>query len=78
MNKILRDVLDAVFSFGGFILLLIAIWVYFLITVFEKESQERELTKVQTAYCYSLSMVRVKTDAGFFRCVAPNALVEVK
>lgn len=77
MNKVIRDVLDAVFSFSTFMLVMVVFWGYILGTMLEKQDRDRELVRAQSAHCYSLSMVRVETDAGI-RCVAPNALVEVK
>jgi hypothetical protein len=66
----MKNFFDMVFSFNGFLCLLIVIMFSVIMTAFDSYRYEEN-------FCYSQNMVRVRTDAGP-RCVLPNALLEIK
>lgn len=77
MDKFLEFVVDYVFSFGTFCLILGGVAIWAMTGVFEQEKINRENYKVAVEACYSQGMVLVDTDAGQ-RCVSPQSLVKVK
>ena len=77
MKNIVKSLCDYVFSFGMFMFLVCAGFVFTMITVVNAENQRREATRVATEICYSQGLVLVDTDAGQ-RCVSPQSLVKVK
>ena len=77
MKDIVKSLADYVFSFGMFMFLVCAGFVYVMLTVADAESQRREATRVATEICYSQGLVLVSTDAGP-RCADPRTLVKVK
>ena len=77
MKNIVKSLCDYVFSFGMFMFLVCAGFVFTMITVVNAENQRQEATRVATEICYSQGLVLVDTDAGQ-RCVSPQSLVKVK
>lgn len=75
--KYVRDIFDMIFSVGGFMLLIVGLFVYTLIQVSEADDRNRELRQKQTAYCYTQNMVVVETDAGLY-CGSPSSLKIIK
>ena len=77
MKNFLKSLADYVFSFGMYMFLVCAGFIYVMITVFNAEDRQREATRIATEACYSQGMVLVQSDAGQ-RCVLPQSLVKVK
>jgi hypothetical protein len=77
MNKFFKSLADYVFSFGTFCVLIVASFVFLLLTISEQEQINRKETQRITEACYTQGMVLVDTDAGQ-RCVLPQSLVKVK
>jgi uncharacterized BrkB/YihY/UPF0761 family membrane protein len=75
--KIVEKIFDVVFSFGTFFVLGCALFAYLILQIAEGEKADKELLAKQTAYCYSLGQILVKTDAGR-HCVAPESLTVIK
>ena len=73
MKYFMQGVFDVVFSLPTFLIGLIVGFALLIIGVTGAE----ELRTNQTAYCYSLGQVLVKTDAGL-HCVAPQNLTVIK
>jgi hypothetical protein len=73
MKSFFEGVFDVVFSIPTFIIALIFGFALLIIGITGAE----ELRTKQTAYCYSLGQVLVKTDAGI-HCVAPQNLTAIK
>lgn len=76
MDKFLEFVVDKVFSFGAFCILLVLFFM-FLISMLAKndidrQAHERNLTEI----CYNRNMILIDTAAGY-RCIDPRALVKV-
>jgi hypothetical protein len=77
MNKFFKSLADYVFSFGTFCVLVVASFVFLLLTISEQEHINRKEKQRITEACYSQGMVLVRSDAGE-RCVLPQSLVKVK
>lgn len=77
MKNIVKSLCDYVFSFGMFMFLVCAGFVFTMITVVNAENQRQEATRVATEICYSQGLVLVDTDAGQ-RCASPQSLVKIK
>jgi hypothetical protein len=77
MKNFFKSLADYVFSFSTFCVLLVASFVFLLLTISEQEQINRKETKRITEACYTQGMVLVDTDAGQ-RCVLPQSLVKVK
>ena len=73
MKSFFEGVSDVVFSLPTFI---IGLGVGFGLLIMSVAKAE-EVRVNQTAYCYSLGQVLVKTDAGI-HCVAPQNLTVIK
>ena len=69
MKDVIKDLFNAIFSFGTVAIIggVLAVWMLV-------EASERE--RVYNEICYARSSVLVKTDAGY-RCAAPEALTKV-
>lgn len=75
--KIVKDIFDAVFSFGGFVIVTCILVVFIFVTVINRENAEKALATATTKACYDSGLIKVDTDAGFY-CVAPADLVKVQ
>ena len=77
MKNFLKSLADYVFSFGMFMFLVCAGFVFVVYTLVTTENSNREATRAATEACYSQGMVLVQSDAGQ-RCVLPQSLVKVQ
>jgi hypothetical protein len=75
--KIVKDIFDAVFSFGGFVAVAAALIVFIFGNLIRQEYAKEALAEATTKACYDGGLIKVDTDAGFY-CVAPANLVKVK
>jgi len=75
--EVLKKIAEHIFSFGMFMFLLLAGFVFLLYATFTGEYERSERTRLRTEACYERAMVLVNTDAGQ-RCVDPRSLVKVK
>ena len=75
--KIVKDIFDAVFSFGGFMAIAGILALLILTAAIKNENAETALTKATIKACYDGGLIKVDTDAGFY-CVAPANLVKVQ
>ena len=75
--KYVREIFDMIFSYGTFILLMMAGFIYVILQVADADVRKRELHQKQTAYCYSQNMVMVETDAGR-HCAPASSLAVIK
>ena len=75
--KYVREIFDMIFSFGTFMLLMMAGFVYVILQVADADARNHELHQKQTAYCYSQNMVMVETDAGR-HCAPASSLAVIK
>ena len=75
--KIAKDIFDAVFSFGGFVIVTCILVVFIFVTIINRENAENALIKATTKACYDGGLIKVDTDAGAY-CVAPENLVRVQ
>lgn len=76
----IRYICDVIFSFGTFLILALAGFLYIMylaVNAVNDDMENQEKRRAQTEYCYSQLMILVETDAGT-RCVAPQSLVRVK
>lgn len=70
MKDTMKNVFNAVFSFGGFMIVAISALFLVLFTALDASS-------AKTRACYNAGLIKVNTDAGSY-CVAPANLVEIK
>ncbi len=77
MKNFLKSLADYVFSFGMFMFLVCAGFVFVVYTLVTTENSNREATRAATEACYAQGMVLVQSDAGQ-RCVLPQSLVKVQ
>ena len=77
MKDIVQSVVDVIFSFSTFMLLMIGLFIWIIISVGERDAANRETLRLNTEACYAQGMVLVQSDAGP-RCVLPQSLVKVK
>ena len=75
--KIVKDIFDAVFSFGGFMAIAGILALLILTAAIKNENAETALTKATIKACYDGGLIKVDTDAGSY-CVAPANLVRVE
>lgn len=75
--KYIRTIFDMIFNFVTFMVLSAAGTIYIIVLAADNDVKMAEKKREQTEYCYSQSMVLVKTEAGS-RCVLPQHLVELK
>ena len=75
--KIVKDIFDAVFSFGGFMAIASILIVFIFGTLIRQDNAEKALTEATIKACYDGGLIKVDTDAGFY-CVAPANLVKVQ
>ena len=75
--KIVKEIFDAVFSFGGFMTVAIVLLMLILTAAIKNENAEKALAEATTKACYDGGLIKVDTDAGLY-CVAPANLVKVK
>ena len=77
MKDTLKQITDAVFSFGAFCTVVLFTFGYVLTSAIISENEDRELNKATIKACYNNSMIKIDTDAGPY-CVKPANLVKVK
>lgn len=77
MKDIVKSVVDGIFNFYTVWFVLVALFVWLIIIVANKENADAEQTRIATEACYEQGMVLVQSDAGQ-RCVLPQSLVKVK
>lgn len=77
MKDIVQSVVDGIFSFSTFMLLMIGLFIWIIISIGERDAANRETLRLNTEACYEQGMVLVQSDAGQ-RCVLPQSLVKVK
>jgi hypothetical protein len=77
MKNIVNTIFGYIFSGTTLLLLIGAVFVWFIIAMGNAESREQERIRQVTEACYNQGMVPVDTDAGQ-RCVLPQSLVKVK
>ena len=75
--KIVKDIFDAVFSFGGFMFIAGVLFILGITLMIKGENADRALAEATTKACYDNGLIKVDTDAGFY-CVAPADLVKVE
>jgi hypothetical protein len=75
--KIVKDIFDAVFSFGGFMFIAGVLFILGITLMIKGENADRALDAATTKACYDGGLIKVDTDAGSY-CVAPSNLVKVK
>ena len=75
--KIVKDIFDAVFSFGGFIFGGGVLFILGITLMIKGENADRALAEATTKACYDSGLIKVDTDAGFY-CVAPANLVKAQ
>ena len=75
--KIVKDIFDAVFSFGGFVAVAGALIVFIFGNLILQDKAKKVLIEATTKACYDGGLIKVDTDAGFY-CVAPANLVKVE
>lgn len=75
--KIVKDIFDAVFSFGGFVVVAGVLIVFIFGTLIRQDNAEKALTEATIKACYDGGLIKVDTDAGSY-CVAPANLVKVQ
>jgi hypothetical protein len=76
-TEIAKSIIDGIFSFWTFWLIMVGLVVMILIQAGETEARAKVETQQLTEACYSQGMVLVQSDAGQ-RCVLPQSLVKVK
>lgn len=69
MKSFLKDVFDAVFSFGGFMVAFLSAVLVLVVTIGAKNADA-------SAQCIQAGMVKVQYDGASY-CVAPATLVRV-
>lgn len=77
MKDIVKSIFDGIFSFGTFMLLTLAFFIWIFVSIGEREAANKETLRLNTEACYTQGMVLVQSDAGP-RCVSPQSLVKVK
>ena len=75
--KIVKDIFDAVFSFGGFMFIAGVLFILGITLMIKGQNADMALDAATTKACYDGGLIKVDTDAGFY-CVAPSNLVKVK
>jgi hypothetical protein len=75
--KIVKDIFDAVFSFGGFVAVAGALIVFIFGNLILQDNVKKAFAEATTKACYDGGLIKVDTDAGFY-CVAPANLVKVE
>ncbi len=75
--KIVKEIFDAVFSFGGFMTVAIVLLLLILTAAIKNDNDKKALAAATTKACYDTGMIKVDTDAGAY-CVVPANLVKVK
>lgn len=75
--KIVKDIFNAVFSFGGFVAVAGVLIVFIFGNLIRQDNAEKALVEATTKACYDGGLIKVDTDAGFY-CVAPANLVKVE
>jgi hypothetical protein len=75
--KIVENIFNAVFSFGGFMTIAGALFILGITLMIKDDNANRALAEATTKACYDGGLIKVDTDAGFY-CVAPANLVKVK
>ena len=75
--KIVKDIFDAVFSFGGFMFIAGVLFILGITLMIKGQNADRALDAATTKACYDGGLIKVDTDAGSY-CVAPSNLVKVK
>lgn len=75
--KIVKDIFDAVFSFGGFVAVASILVLLIFTSIIKQENAEKALNAATIKACYDGGLIKVDTDAGAY-CVAPANLVKVQ
>ena len=75
--KIVKDIFNAVFSFGGFVAVAGVLIVFIFGNLIRQDNAKKALVEATTKACYDGGLIKVDTDAGLY-CVAPANLVKVK
>jgi len=75
--KIVENIFNAVFSFGGFMTIAGALFILGITLMIRDDNENRALAEATTKACYDSGLIKVDTDAGFY-CVAPSNLVKVE
>ena len=75
--KIVKDIFDAVFSFGGFVAVAGVLIVFIFGNLILQDNAQKAFAEATTKACYDGGLIKVDTDAGFY-CVAPANLVKVE
>lgn len=74
-DSFLEFVVDKVFSFGTFCVLVVVVFVGVIAVTVQNDIHRQRQEQQLTEFCYSRGMVPVDTNAGF-RCVDPQSLVK--
>jgi hypothetical protein len=75
--KIVKDIFDAVFSFGVLLAVAGVLMVFIFGTLIRQDNAKKALVEATTKACYDGGLIKVDTDAGAY-CVSPANLVKVK
>ena len=75
--KIVENIFNAVFSFGGFATAACIIFAGVMTVLIRVDNAKWALAEATTKACYDSGLIKVDTDAGAY-CVAPTNLVKVQ